>query len=392
MAAAVVHVPGVVVLSGGPIGAAAVRQLLRAVEAGRLVTAPSWWSTACRGVAARTARRAGGGGLVGVARRSLDGLGPAAHLVPTTTPARPRDGWRGRSAERGRAIWGGPCPQGTPVDRATREGDRAPRTQPGLSAHLHRAAPLSHTRGPAMSLPPTSASDGRRRSRARGVSLPAPRGGAWHGPRAIPDRRDQVVASRGPAATSSPPPATATPRHDAEVAWSSGCATARPSTRRSRRAGSWVGDLRQPFVVARSRSDALILAPGLRRFRGLAGASSMRSSRPSGLRSADGVSPRGLHLAWALWMGAAVVTQSGGMAAVAAARAYFRDLTGGPPTAFATRHPSSRGVNCLAWPRAAGWALHGPEDPRHRGPVACGLFIVRDPPPAGGGSRRLPAL
>ena len=132
MAAAVVHVPGFVVLSGGPIGAAAVRQLLRAVEAGRLVTArivvvdrdPACEASRFRDPRVELAAADWSEWLAA----HLDGLGPAAHLVPYHWAPHVLVEWLAGQIRQagGRAIRGGAVPSvGTPVDRATREGDRA---------------------------------------------------------------------------------------------------------------------------------------------------------------------------------------------------------------------------------------------------------------------------
>jgi hypothetical protein len=58
----------------------------------------------------------------------LDGLGPAAHLVPYHWAPHVLVDWLARQVERARGTTrrGGAVPRvGTPVDRATREGDRA---------------------------------------------------------------------------------------------------------------------------------------------------------------------------------------------------------------------------------------------------------------------------
>jgi hypothetical protein len=130
--AATLHVPTFVVLSGGAIGAASARQLLRAVAAGRLVTE--------RIVVVDRDPRCEASRL-GDARVELavadwkawllahaDDVGPDAHLVPYHWAPHVLVEWLAAQVERagGSSRRGGDVPPvGTPVDRATRDGDRA---------------------------------------------------------------------------------------------------------------------------------------------------------------------------------------------------------------------------------------------------------------------------
>jgi hypothetical protein len=132
MASAIVRVPTFVVLSGGPIGSGAVRQLQRAAAAGRLLTErivvvdrdPGCEAAGIRDPRVELAAADWTEWLVA----HLDGLGPDAHLVPYHWAPHVLVGWLVRQVERagGRVRRGGVVPPvGTPVDRPTRDGDRA---------------------------------------------------------------------------------------------------------------------------------------------------------------------------------------------------------------------------------------------------------------------------
>ena len=126
------RVPAFVVLSGGPIGAASVRQLLRAAAAGRLRTDrivvvdrdPSCAAADLRDPRVRLAVDEWTAWLCA----HLEGLGPDAHLVPYHWAPHVLVEWLARQVEAagGWTRRGGAVPAvGTPVDRATRDGDRA---------------------------------------------------------------------------------------------------------------------------------------------------------------------------------------------------------------------------------------------------------------------------
>lgn len=126
------HVPTFIVLSGGPIGTASARQLLRASAAGRLRTERILIIDRDPGCEASS---------LGDPRVELavadwtawlgthaDEMGPAAHLVPYHWAPHVLVDWLAGevSRARGAARRGGEVPGvGTPVDRATRAGDRA---------------------------------------------------------------------------------------------------------------------------------------------------------------------------------------------------------------------------------------------------------------------------
>ncbi|HSB62462.1 MAG TPA: hypothetical protein VLI67_12130 [Vicinamibacteria bacterium] len=128
----VLRVPAVVVLSGAGIGAGSVRQLLRAVAAGRLETErivvvdrdPACAASRFRDVRVQVAPADWSEWL----DRHLDALGPGDHLVPYHWAPHLLVEWLRRQAERAgaRAERGGAVPpHGVPVDRPTRDGDRA---------------------------------------------------------------------------------------------------------------------------------------------------------------------------------------------------------------------------------------------------------------------------
>jgi hypothetical protein len=132
MVSAALHVPTFVVLSGGPIGTASVRQLLRAVGAGRLATERI--VVIDRDPRCEATRLDDGRVEVAVSDWTdwLDGqadkVGPAAHLVPYHWAPHVLVDWLATQVERARgfARRGGDVPAvGSPVDRATRDGDRA---------------------------------------------------------------------------------------------------------------------------------------------------------------------------------------------------------------------------------------------------------------------------
>lgn len=132
MAAAPVHVPAFVVLSGGPIGTASVRQLLRAVVAGRLAT--SRIVVVDRDPLCEASRVQDPRVELAVADwtawldTQADAVGPTAHLVPYHWAPHVLVDWLTVQVGRahGSARRGGDVPTlGTPVDRATRDGDRA---------------------------------------------------------------------------------------------------------------------------------------------------------------------------------------------------------------------------------------------------------------------------
>ena len=132
MAAAPLTVPTFVVLSGGPIGTASVRQLLRAVAAGRLATdriVAIDRDPRCEASRVDDARVE-----IAVADWTAwldahaDAVGPAAHLVPYHWAPHVLVDWLRAQVERARglALRGGEVPSiGVPVDRPTRDGDRA---------------------------------------------------------------------------------------------------------------------------------------------------------------------------------------------------------------------------------------------------------------------------
>lgn len=130
--ATALHVPTFVVLSGGPIGSASVRQLLRASAAGRLSTdriVVIDRDPDCRASALADPRveiaLADWGAWLGV---HADEVGPRAHLVPYHWAPHVLVDWLAAEVTRARGVVrrGGEVPPvGTPVDRATREGDRA---------------------------------------------------------------------------------------------------------------------------------------------------------------------------------------------------------------------------------------------------------------------------
>lgn len=149
------RVPHFVVIGGGAAGAVSVRQLLRAVAAGRLETDRIF--VVDRDPACAVARSPDGRVLLEISDWSgwldahLDRLGPADHLVPYHWAPHLLVAWlerrarqAGASVSRGGAI----PPRGVPLERATREGDRAlsyatwvcPPTciEPGLCPHTRR--------------------------------------------------------------------------------------------------------------------------------------------------------------------------------------------------------------------------------------------------------------
>jgi hypothetical protein len=126
------RVPTLVVIGGGAIGALYVRQLRRAIAAGRL--------EANRIVVVDRDRRCAAAGpddprvrldaeeWDGWLDRHLEGLGPADHLVPYHWAPHLLVGWLARALERGgvHAVRGGEIPPlGLPFERATTAGDRA---------------------------------------------------------------------------------------------------------------------------------------------------------------------------------------------------------------------------------------------------------------------------
>ena len=130
--ASALHVPTFVVLSGGPIGSASVRQLLRASAAGRLRTDrivvidrdPSCSAAALRDSRVELALADWTDWLGAHA----DEVGPLGHLVPYHWAPHVLVEWLAGEVARahGVARRGGPVPPvGTPVDRPTRDGDRA---------------------------------------------------------------------------------------------------------------------------------------------------------------------------------------------------------------------------------------------------------------------------
>jgi hypothetical protein len=132
LAATVLSVPTFVVLSGGPIGAASVRQLLRASAAGCLRTerivvidrAPHCEASQLADDRVELAVADWTDWLLDHA----DEVGPAGHLVPYHWAPHVLVDWLAREVSRaqGAARRGGAVPAvGTPVDRATRDGDRA---------------------------------------------------------------------------------------------------------------------------------------------------------------------------------------------------------------------------------------------------------------------------
>jgi hypothetical protein len=131
MGAPLLRVPALVVLSGGAIGAGAARHLLRAIRAGRLRAERI--VVVDRDPACEAARLQDPRIEMAVADWTewllahLDRLDPASHLVPYHWAPHVLVDWLARQVEaRGTARRGGAVPEmGTPVDRATREGDRA---------------------------------------------------------------------------------------------------------------------------------------------------------------------------------------------------------------------------------------------------------------------------
>jgi hypothetical protein len=132
MTTAVLHVPTFVVLGGGPIGTASARQLLRAVAAGRLATERI--VVIDRDAQCEAARLDDGRVEIAVAdwnawlEAHADAVGPAAHLVPYHWAPHVLVNWLSAEVVRagGSAHRGGEVPKvGVPVDRATRDGDRA---------------------------------------------------------------------------------------------------------------------------------------------------------------------------------------------------------------------------------------------------------------------------
>jgi hypothetical protein len=121
-----------VVLSGGPIGAASVRQLLRASAAGRLRTERV--VVIDRDPRCEAAKLADKRVELAVADWTdwlldhADEVGPGGHLVPYHWAPHVLVDWLAREVGRaqGEARRGDLVPaMGTPVDRATRDGDRA---------------------------------------------------------------------------------------------------------------------------------------------------------------------------------------------------------------------------------------------------------------------------
>jgi hypothetical protein len=130
--AAIVNVPTFVVLSGGPIGAASVRQLSRAVAAGRLATERIVVIDRNPGCEASRIEDPRVDVVVADWTAWLDAnadeAGPDAHLVPYHWAPHVLVDWLAAQVARasGWVRRGGEVPAlGTPVDRATRDGDRA---------------------------------------------------------------------------------------------------------------------------------------------------------------------------------------------------------------------------------------------------------------------------
>lgn len=126
------HIPTFLVLSGGAIGAASARQLLRASAAERLTTEKI--VVIDRDPHCEASRIADPRVELAVADwtpwldEHADELGPAAHLVPYHWAPHVLVEWLKAQVERahGFARRGGEVPAiGAPVDRATRDGDRA---------------------------------------------------------------------------------------------------------------------------------------------------------------------------------------------------------------------------------------------------------------------------
>jgi hypothetical protein len=126
------RVPQFVVIGGGPVGLVSVRQLLRAVAAGRLETDRIIVVDRDPGCAAGRARD--GRMVLQTADWSewleghLDHLGPADHLVPYHWAPHLLVTWlQGRARRAGIPLSrsGVIPPRGVPVERATGEGDRA---------------------------------------------------------------------------------------------------------------------------------------------------------------------------------------------------------------------------------------------------------------------------
>jgi hypothetical protein len=130
---AAVAAPTLVVLSGGEVGAGYVRQLLRAVDAGRLRTRQIRIvdrNPAC--LASRYLGRAGVGleaeDWSGWLDRNLDRLDPEDRLVPYHfAPHLFRDWIAGQLRARGARVENepGPPPLGLPFEATTRTGERA---------------------------------------------------------------------------------------------------------------------------------------------------------------------------------------------------------------------------------------------------------------------------
>ena len=121
-----------VVLSGGPIGAAATRQLLRAIAARRLLAGRIVVVDKDKGCAAAALVddrvELAVADWVDWLDAHLDGLPADAQLVPYHWAPHVLVQWLSRQVERagGRAFRGGDLPGfSTPVDRPTRDGDRA---------------------------------------------------------------------------------------------------------------------------------------------------------------------------------------------------------------------------------------------------------------------------
>jgi hypothetical protein len=128
------RVPAVIVVSGGGIGAGYVRQLLRAVAAGRLATErilvvdrdPACAAAAFARRDARVSLEVGDWGEWLDGR--LDGHRPEDHLVPYHWAPHLLAGWLERQLlRRGASVGAGPPipPRGVPYERATRDGGLA---------------------------------------------------------------------------------------------------------------------------------------------------------------------------------------------------------------------------------------------------------------------------
>jgi hypothetical protein len=148
------RVPHFVVIGGGAAGAVSVRQLLRAVAAGRLATDRIF--VVDRDPACAVARFPDGRVLLEISDWSewldahLDRLGSADHLVPYHWAPHLLVAWERRARQAGSSVSRGGAipPRGVPLERVTREGDRAlsyatwvcPPTcvEPGLCLHTRR--------------------------------------------------------------------------------------------------------------------------------------------------------------------------------------------------------------------------------------------------------------